>query len=93
MKNRDRCEMKGNPKGTLKQGKLVYSVFRPGQASRASASVSRRVLGAGELPRRLAFRCMCAGMVPVAPAVGAVLVCACCTGGTWCGLMCVWYLR
>ena len=29
MKNRDRCEMKGNPKGTLKQGKLVYSVFRP----------------------------------------------------------------
>ena len=33
-------------------------------------------LGAGELPRRLIFSCVCAGMVPVAPAVGAVLVCA-----------------
>ena len=50
-------------------------------------------LGAGELPRRLVFSCVCAGMVPVAPVVGAVLVCACCTGGTRCGLMCVWYLR
>ena len=30
--------------------------------------------GAGELPRRLVFSCVCAGMVPVAPAVGAVLV-------------------
>ena len=28
---------------------------------------------AGELPRRLAFSCVCAGPVPVAPAVGAVL--------------------
>ena len=50
-------------------------------------------LGAGELPRRLVFSCMCAGMVPVAPAVGAVLVCACGPGGRRCGLMCVWYLR
>ena len=50
-------------------------------------------LRAGELPRRLVFSCVCAGMVPVAPAVGAVLVCACCTGGTQRGLMCVWYLR
>ena len=50
-------------------------------------------LGAGELPLRLVFSCVYAGMVPVAPAVGAVLVCACCTGGTLCGLMCVWYLR
>ena len=46
-------------------------------------------LGAGELPRRLVFSCVCAGMVPVAPAVGAVLVCACGPGGRWCGLMCV----
>ena len=29
--------------------------------------------GAGELPRRLVFSCVCAGLVPVAPAVGAVL--------------------
>ena len=29
--------------------------------------------GAVELPRRLAFSCVCAGPVPVAPAVGAVL--------------------
>ena len=50
-------------------------------------------LSTGELPRRLVFSCVCAGMVPVAPAVGAMLVCACCTGGTRCGLMCVWYLR
>ena len=50
-------------------------------------------LGAGELPRRLVFSCVCAGMVPVAPAVGAVLVCACGPGGRRCGLMCVWYLR
>ena len=50
-------------------------------------------LGAREWPRRLVFSRVCAGMVPVAPAVGAVLVCACCTGGTRCGLMCVWYLR
>ena len=50
-------------------------------------------LGAGELPRRLVFSCVCAGMVPVAPTVGAVLICACGTGGTRCGLMCVWYLR
>ena len=28
--------------------------------------------GAGELPRRLGFSCVCAGMVPVAPVVGAV---------------------
>ena len=48
---------------------------------------------AGELPRRLVFSCMCAGMVPVAPAVGAVLVCACGPGGRRCGLMCVRYLR
>ena len=39
------------------------------------------------------FSCVCAGMVPVAPAVGAVLVCACGPGGRRCGLMCVWYLR
>ena len=50
-------------------------------------------LGAGELPRRLVFSCVCAGMVPVAPAVGAVLVCACGPGGRRCGLMGVWYLR
>ena len=50
-------------------------------------------LGAGELPRRLVYSCVCAGMVTVAPAVGAVLVCACGPGGRWCGLMCVWYLR
>ena len=50
-------------------------------------------LGAGELPRRLVFSCVCAGMVPVAPAVIAVLVCACGTGGRRCGLMWVWYLR
>ena len=50
-------------------------------------------LGAGEWPRRLVFSCVCAGMVPVAPAVGAVLVCACGPGGRRCGLMCVWYLR
>ena len=30
-------------------------------------------LGAGELLRRLVFSCVCAGLVPVAPAVGAVL--------------------
>ena len=29
--------------------------------------------GAGELPWRIVFRCVCAGLVPVAPAVGAVL--------------------
>ena len=29
--------------------------------------------GAEELPRRLALSCVCAGLVPVAPAVGAVL--------------------
>ena len=29
--------------------------------------------GAGELPQRLVLSCVCAGMVPVAPAVGAVL--------------------
>ena len=29
--------------------------------------------GAGELPRHLVFSCVCAGLVPVAPAVGAVL--------------------
>ena len=29
--------------------------------------------GAGELPRRFGFSCVCAGLVPVAPAVGAVL--------------------
>ena len=29
--------------------------------------------GAGELPRRLVFSCVCAGLVPVAPAVAAVL--------------------
>ena len=29
--------------------------------------------GTGELPRRLAFSCVCAGPTPVAPAVGAVL--------------------
>ena len=43
-------------------------------------------LGAGELPRRLVFSCVCAGMVPVAPSVGAVLVCACGPGGRRCGL-------
>ena len=47
-------------------------------------------LGAGELPSSV---CVCAGMITVAPAAGAVLVCACCTGGTRRGLMCVWYLR
>ena len=31
--------------------------------------------GAGGLPRRLSFSCMCAARVPVAPAVGAVLLC------------------
>ena len=46
-------------------------------------------LGAGELPRRVVFSCVCAGMVPVEPAVGAVLVCARGTGGRRCGLMCV----
>ena len=50
-------------------------------------------LGAGELPRRLVFSCVCAGMVSAAPAVGAVLVCACGTGGRRCGSMCVGYLR
>ena len=39
------------------------------------------------------MRCVCAGMASVAPAVGAVLVCACGTGGRRCGLTCVWYLR
>ena len=29
--------------------------------------------GAGELPRRLVFSCVCTGQVPVAPAEGAVL--------------------
>ena len=29
--------------------------------------------GAGEFPRRLVFSCVCAGLVPVAPAVDAVL--------------------
>ena len=29
--------------------------------------------GAGELLRRLVFSCVCAGLVPVAPTVGAVL--------------------
>ena len=31
------------------------------------------LLGAAELPRRLAVSCVCAGLVPVAPAVGSVL--------------------
>ena len=31
------------------------------------------ILGAGGLPRRLDFSCVCAGRVPIAPAVGAVL--------------------
>ena len=31
------------------------------------------LLGAEELPRCLVFRRVCAGLVPVAPAVGAVL--------------------
>ena len=29
--------------------------------------------GAGESPRRLVFSCVCAGLLPVVPAVGAVL--------------------
>ena len=29
--------------------------------------------GAGELPWRLVFSCLCAGLVPVVPVVGAVL--------------------
>ena len=33
--------------------------------------------GAGGLPRRLGFSCMCAARVPVAPAVGAVPLCLC----------------
>ena len=28
---------------------------------------------AGELPQRLVFSCVCAGMLPVAPSAGAVL--------------------
>ena len=35
------------------------------------------LLGAGELPRRLAFSCVCAELVPVALAVGAVPLCLC----------------
>ena len=31
-------------------------------------------LGAGELPRRLIFSCVCAGMLPVAPAVAGGVV-------------------
>ena len=72
----------------------LYSVFRSGQALHAPALQCLAVfLGAGELPRRLVFSCVCAGMVPVAPAVDAVLVCACSPRGRRCGLMCVWYLR
>ena len=90
----------GNPnpeqetsKGTHAQetSTSLYSVFRPGQAQRFR--VLTVFLGAGELPRRLVFSCVCAGRVPVAPAVGAVLVCACGPGGRRCGLMCVWYIR
>ena len=41
-------------------------------ASRASASVSTRAFGRRGVAPALVFSCMCAGMVPVAPAVGAV---------------------
>ena len=63
------------------------------QGRKANVGAGAVFLGAGELPRRLVFSCVCAGMVPVAPAVGAVLVRACGPGGRRCGLMCVWYLR
>ena len=33
--------------------------------------------GAGGVPRRLGFSCVCAARVPVAPAVGAVPLCLC----------------
>ena len=54
--------------------------------------------GAGELPRRLVFSCVCAGLVPVAPAVGTVLgtVLACLRLVHWWHAVwfdvCVWYL-
>ena len=79
---------------------LLLCINKPMHGVQAWSGLARQrfsvvdvFLGAGELPRRLVFSCVCAGMVPVAPAVGAVLVCSCCTGGTRFGLMCVWYLR
>ena len=50
--------------------------------------------GAGELPRRLAFSCVCAGLVPLAP-MGAELPylrMAQWWHTVWCDV-CVWYLR
>ena len=63
-------------------GVLVWPVL-----ARQRFSVSS---GDGELPRHLAFICVCAGLVPVAPAVGAVL--AYLRLAHWwprCGVMCV----
>ena len=53
-----------------------YTYVRCSGLARPSASALQCLdvlLGAGELPPRLVFSCVCAGLVPVAPAVGAVL--------------------
>ena len=47
------------------------------------------ISGAGGFRRCLAFSCVCAEQVPVAPAVGAALPCLR-LGGTRCGVMRVW---
>ena len=54
--------------------------FRPSCVSRPSAPALSRLgfrTGAGGLPRRHGFSCMCAARVPVAPAVGVVPLCLC----------------
>ena len=66
----------------------MSAVARTGRQVRRQAEASRVL----EVPHGIVqqrwnfFSCVCAGKVPVAPAVGAVLVCACGPGGRRCGL-------
>ena len=62
------------------QSMASYNRYRdansPDRLARPSAPAPQCLdvlAGAGESPRCLVFSCVCAGMVPVAPAVGAVL--------------------
>ena len=54
--------------------KLFFVEFYENKKTGAPALQCLDVLsGAGELPWRLVLSCVCAGLVPLAPAVGAVL--------------------
>ena len=52
--------------------RLRFRLFRPSAPALRYLSL---IKGAGGLPRRFGFSCVCAAQVPVAPTVGAMLPC------------------